>query len=252
MKAVIVEDEQIAAQRLQQLIKEEDSSIEVIAVLPSVEETVEWFTLNSIPDLVFMDIHLADGSSFSIFDQIEIKCPIIFTTAYDEYSLKAFEVNSIDYLLKPINSKNLSRALGKLKNLSSRDENITQIASLMATLKQNENTYKTHFLVPYKDKLLPVAIDQIAYILSEYKMAKIVLLDRQSYVLDTSLEELSKQLNPIKFFRANRQYIVSHRAIEDLSVWFNGKLSVNLTISTPERILVSRARISEFKSWYTK
>lgn len=252
MKAVIVEDEHVAAQSLQRLIEQEDAHIEVISVLQSVEEAVEWFTVNPAPDLTFMDIHLADGSSFSIFEQTEVNSPVIFTTAYDEYSLKAFEVNSIDYLLKPINKKNLSRALTKLKGLTSRNENMDQVANLLASLRQDQNIYKSHFLIPHKDKLLPLAVDKIAYIVSELKMAKVITLDGHSYILDSSLDELSRQLDPSVFFRANRQYILAHRAINDLSIWFNGKLSINLSVPTPERIIVSRARASEFKTWYTQ
>lgn len=252
MKAVVVEDEHVAAQSLQRLIAQEDESIEVIAILQSVEEAVDWFSVNPAPDLTFMDIHLADGSSFSIFEQTEVNCPVIFTTAYDEYSLKAFEVNSIDYLLKPINKKDLGRALTKLKNLTSQNENKDQLANLLASLRQDHPSYKSHFLIPYKDKLLPLAIDKIAYIISEYKMAKIITLDKNSYVLDSSLDELARQLDPDLFFRANRQYILAHRAINDLSIWFNGKLSVNLSVPTPERIIVSRARAADFKTWFTQ
>ena len=250
MKAIIIEDESVAAQSLQRLIEQEDPGIEVIDILQSVEESVDWFTANPAPDLVFMDIHLADGSSFAIFDKVNIECPIIFTTAYDEYSLKAFEVNSIDYLLKPISKKNLSRALSKLKNFSAKQDNTRIIASLLDSLKQTKPAYKSHFLIPYKDKLLPLAIEKIAYIYSDQKMAKLVTFTGQSFVIDTSLDELSKQLDPALFFRANRQFIIPHKAIKDLSTWFNGKLSVNLSIDTPERIIVSRARVSEFKSWF--
>lgn len=251
MKAVIVEDELIAAQSLQRLINQTDEDIEILTVLQSVEESIEWFSENTPPDLVFMDIHLADGSSFSIFEKVHVDCPIIFTTAYDEYSLKAFEVNSIDYLLKPINQKNLSRALGKLKNLTYREDNKEQVAQLLAAMKESKQTFKSHFLIPHKDKLLPLAVDKIAYIFSEYKMAKLVTFNNLSFVLDSSLDEIFKSLDPSLFFRANRQFIVSHRAINDMSIWFNGKLSVNLSVTTPEKIIVSRAKVSEFKEWYT-
>lgn len=251
MKAVIVEDEFVAAQSLQRLIGQEDPTIEVMAVLQSVEESVEWFAENQA-EIAFMDIHLADGSSFSIFEKVNIQCPVIFTTAYDEYSLKAFEVNSIDYLLKPINQKNLSRALNKLHSLTSRNQNMDQVAQLIASINRSVPTHKSHFLIPHKDKLLPLPTDNIAYIFSEYKMAKFMTYNQQSYVLDSSLDELIKQLDPALFFRANRQFILSHRAITDMSLWFNGKLSVNLSVDTPEKVIVSRARVSEFKSWYTR
>lgn len=251
MKTVIIEDEFVAAQSLERLLASIDEKIEVLAVLQSIEESVEWLTLNNTPDLVFMDIHLADGSSFSIFEKTDIRCPIIFTTAYDEYSLKAFEVNSIDYLLKPITRKNLEKALAKLKNLTSQANNPELISQLLDTLRFTKANYKSHFLIPYKDKLIPVSTDKIAYIYSEYKMAKIVTFNQQAYTLDISLEELSKQLDPDVFFRVNRQYILAHKAINDMSIWFGGKLSVNLSLPVPEKVIVSRARVSEFKNWYT-
>ncbi len=251
MKAVIVEDEFIAAQSLQRLIASTDKNIEILVVLQSVEESIEWFSVHSAPDLIFMDIHLADGYSFSILEKVKIECPIIFTTAYDEYALKAFEVNSIDYLLKPITKKGLEKSLSKLQLFSSQEKNEELIGRLLASLNQAKPGYKSHFLIPHKDKLMPLPVDQIAYIYSEYKMAKMVTFDRQTYTLDTSLEELCKQLNPGIFFRANRQYILSHRAINDISIWFGGKLSINLILPVPDKIMVSRARVSDFKDWYS-
>ena len=252
MKAVIVEDEFVAAQTLQRLIAEVDSDIQVIAILQSVEESIEWFSLNPSPDLVFLDIHLADGSSFSIFEKVNINCPIIFTTAYDEYSLKAFELNSIDYLLKPINKKGLEKAISKLKGLAFKNNNTDMISNILAVLNQTKAAYKSHFLIPHKDKLVPLAIDKIAFIYSELKMARIVTFDQQNYTIDISLDELSKQLNPSLFFRVNRQYILSHHAIQDISIWFGSKLSVNLIIPVPDKVIVSRARVPEFKDWYTR
>ncbi|WP_321423959.1 LytTR family DNA-binding domain-containing protein [uncultured Bacteroides sp.] len=252
MKTVIVEDEFIAAQALERLIREVDKEIQVVAVLQSVEESIEWFSQNSAPDFVFMDIHLGDGSSFSIFDKTNITCPIIFTTAYDEYALKSFELNSIDYLLKPINKKDLERAIGKFRNFTSKNDNADMVANILATLQQTKDIYKSHFLIPYKDKLQPLAVDRIAFLYSEFKIAKITTFDGQTFTMDYSLDELSRQLDPSLFFRVNRQYIIAHKAIKDISIWFGGKLSVNLYVSTPEKIIVSRARVPGFKEWYTK
>ena len=253
MKAVIIEDELVAAQKLQRLISKTEDDIQVIAVLQSIEESIEWFSLNPVPDLVFMDIHLADGSSFTIFEKVQIACPVIFTTAYDEYALKAFEVNSIDYLLKPIVEKSFERAMAKFRNLNSTGSNNTDmIAHLLASINETKKVYKSSFLIPYKDKFIPVAIDKIAYFFSENKMAKITTLDNQTYTMDSSLEELFVNLDPDKFFRANRQFIVSHKAIKDISVWFGSKLTINLTVPVPDQIVVSKARVPEFKGWYTK
>lgn len=250
MKAVIVEDEFVAARSLERLVAASGRNIDIVAVLQSVEESVEWFSLNTHPDVVFMDIHLADGDSFAIFEKTDIRCPVIFTTAYDEYALKAFEVNSIDYLLKPITRKSLEKALDKLAHFSPKSNNTDIVSQIVQSIREIKNPYKKNFLIPYRDKLIPLAAEDIAFVYSEFKMAKIVCFNRQSYSMDISLDEFLRQLNPSLFYRANRQYIVSHRAITDLSLWFNGKLSVNLSVATPERIIVSRARSNEFKAWY--
>jgi len=226
--------------------------MDIIAILQTVEESIEWFQGNPFPDLVFMDIHLADGSSFEIFKKIEINCPIIFTTAYNEYALNAFDVNSIDYLLKPINKKRLAQALNKFGNFGYRKDNSQLIADLVSAINDGQKKHKSHFLIPYKDKLIPLHAGDIAYFVSEFKIARVITFDSQSYTLDYSLDELMKNLDPDVFFRVNRQYIVSHQAIKDISIWFTGKLSVNLNISVPERILVSKARVPDFKTWYTK
>jgi len=252
MKAVIVEDEFIAAQNLQRLISHAAADIEVITVLQSVEECVEWFSTQPAPDLVFMDIQLADGSSFSIFEKVNISCPVIFTTAYDEYALKAFEVNSIDYLLKPINTKSFERAIAKFRQLGSNNNkgSAEAIAQLLDVFNKTKDAYKSHFLIPYKDKLVPLQVERIACFYIENKMDKIITTDNESFFLDRSLDELYLQLDPAHFFRANRQYIVAHKAIKDISIWFGSKLFINLLVPVPEKIIVSKARVAEFKTWY--
>lgn len=250
MKAVIVEDEVIAAQNLERIIESIDKDIKIIAVLQSVEESVEWFKDNKHPDVVFMDIHLADGDSFGIFDEVNINCPIIFTTAYDEYALKAFDVNSIDYILKPISKPNLEKALNKLESRVLKEDNSDIVAQIMQSINQTRVTYKKHFLIPFRDKLTPLPVEDIAYIYSENKAAKIICYNGNEHLVDTSLDDLLSQLDPTQFYRANRQYIIAHRSVSDLSVWFGGKLAVNLTVPTQERIIVSRAKNNEFKEWY--
>jgi len=252
MKAVIVEDEIVAAKNLQHLIAQVNTNIEIIAVLESIEESVEWFSTNPNFDLVFMDIHLSDGSSFSIFEKVKINAPIIFTTAYDEYALKAFEVNSIDYLLKPINIKNLERAVEKYNRLSGTKPNNEDVIANMLSMFQTEKTvYKSNFLIPHKDRFIPLSVNNIAYIYSENRIAKIVTLDNRTYNENNSLDEMQRQINPSHFFRANRQFIISHRAIKDIAVWFDSKISVTLVVDIPEKIIVSRTRVTEFKDWYT-
>lgn len=253
MKAVIIEDEIVASQKLQRLISQSAVDLEVIAVLQSVDESIEWFSLNAAPNLVFMDIHLADGSAFSIFENVQIPCPIIFTTAYDEYALKAFEVNSIDYLLKPIDEKSFTRAMDKFKNTNTATGNNNNIiASMLAAYKETKAVYKSNFLMPFKDKLIPLSTDMIACFYAENKMVKVITVDNQNYSISGSLDEISVKLDPSKFFRANRQFLVNHKAIKDITVWFGGKLSINMIVPMPEKVVVSKARVSEFKGWYTK
>lgn len=249
MKAVIIEDEHMAAIALQELIREIDPGIEILAILQSIEESIEWFQEHAMPDILFMDIHLADGSSFSIFDEVTISCPIIFTTAYDEYALKAFEVNSIDYLLKPIHKKELDRAIAKYKNLSKNTLDQELINNLIINIKQTSSTYKSNFLVPERDKLIPLATKDIAYIYIDTKMVKVVTFDQKSHYMEQTLDELMHQLDPRYFFRANRQFIIALAAVKDASIWFGNKLSINLTVPPPERVIVSKAKVKEFKKW---
>ena len=253
MKAVIIEDEKIAADLLKNLIYQLDEDIEVITTLQTVEDSIEWLSNNQHPDILFVDIHLADGSSFSIFEKIEVKCPIVFTTAYDEYALKAFEVNSIDYLLKPINKDDLQRALNKYKNLKGEelDLDYKKFVSHFLTDTDRVGNYKKYFLVPERDKLIPLAAKDIAYVYIDLKLIKAVTFSGKIHYLNQNLDEMMNQLNPKMFFRANRQYIVAHDAIKDVSIWFGNKISLNLTIPTEEKIIVSKARVSEFKNWYS-
>lgn len=252
MKALIIEDEVLAAQSLQKLITEVAPDTEVIATLQSIDESVAWFDENPMPDLVFMDIHLADGSSFTIFEQVQITCPVIFTTAYDEYALKAFEVSSIDYLLKPINRNALTRAMNKYNNLiannSTDNQAITDIIQKLGSIKK----HKSCFLVPERDKLIPIVTTNIAYFYIDTKTVKAITLDEHTYYMNQTLDDIMMQLNPDDFFRANRQFIVSRKAIKDLTIWFGNKLSLNMSVHIPEKIIISKAKVSEFKNWFSK
>lgn len=251
MKAVIIEDEKIAADLLRNLINQLDENIEVVTTLQTVEDSIEWLENNQHPDIMFVDIHLADGSSFSIFEKTEVRCPIVFTTAYNEYALKAFEVNSIDYLLKPINKDDLQRALNKYKNLKGDNKDLDYKKFVSRFLSEgNVNNYKEYFLVPERDKLIPLAAKDIAYIYIDLKLIKAVTFSGKVYYLNQNLDEMMNQLNPKNFFRANRQYIVAHESIKDVSMWFGNKISLNLTLPTEEKIIVSKARVTEFKNWF--
>ncbi len=249
MKAVIVEDEELALRNLKSVLNE-TGTVHVIATLESIVETIEWFNTHPSPDLLFMDIHLADGSAFEIFNRVRIDCPVIFTTAYDEYALKAFKVNSIDYLLKPIDLGAVQRALNKLQGLSASSHYQSDIQNLLASFKKAA-AYKTHFLVPVKgDKLMPVQSSEIACIYIDASLVKALTLDERSFRFEFTLDELSDMLDPADFFRANRQYIISRKAIKDIDLWFNNRLSVNLKVAVSEKILISKARIPEFRNWF--
>lgn len=256
MKTLIIEDEAVAAQGLRRQLQAEAPDVEILDVLQSVEETVEWFERHDEPDLVFMDIHLADGLAFSIFQHVTIRCPIVFTTAYDQYALKAFEVNSIDYLLKPIDSEHLRRALDKFRSRTGGESvgvlNESVLASLREALQLKERQYKSYFLVPAGDRLVPIPVKDIACIYIDTKLTHIISFDGSSRVVDKPLDVIQQQLDPRRFFRANRQYIVSHEAVKEIKYWMVGKLLLELSVPTPERIVVSRARTPEFKEWYTR
>ena len=249
MKALIIEDEKPAARHLISVLKE-IGNIEVIDIKDSIKTSVHWFETNEQPDLVFMDIHIADGSAFKIFEHVNISCPIIFTTAYDEYAIKAFKVNSIDYLLKPITKEAVEKSLAKMNTLISKSGAQLDIQQLINSLKQ-EKTYKTHFLVAVKgNKMIPLRTIEIAcfYIDSGKVVAK--TFNEKTFNLDFNLDELASKLNPNEFFRANRQFIISKSAVKDVDLWFNNRLSINLKVAVPEKILVSRTRITEFREWF--
>ena len=256
-KIVIVEDEAMAATALQDLLVQIDNSITILAVLQSIDEATDWFSTHPMPDLVFMDIHLADGLSFAIFESTAITCPVIFTTAYDQYAIRAFDVNSIGYLLKPITKGALEKAWNKFVSSrkdepSSSPQASTLSPELLSTLLhavRGAAGYKRNFLIAERDKLIPLSTDRIACFYAELKMVRVITLEGKSHAVDMTLEELTEQLDPIQFFRVNRQYIVSRTAVHDISVWFGQKLSLSLVVSTPERIVVPRARATEFKQW---
>ena len=249
MKVLIIEDEELAVRNLESIFKE-IGDVTTVAVLESIADTVEWFGLNEDPDLVFLDIHLADGSAFEIFKLIDIDCPVIFTTAYDEYALQAFKVNSIDYLLKPVDVAVVKKALGKLKNITKGNVTSDELKNILSILKPNTE-YKTHFLVNHKgDKLVPLIANDIAYIYIELNIVKAVTFEEKTFVMQYTMDELSAMLNPKDFYKANRQFIIARKAIKDIDLWFNNRLSINLKPAAPEKVLVSKARISDFKLWF--
>lgn len=250
MKTLIIEDEKAALRNLKAAMKEVDAEFEIVGETDSVTGTLEWFAFHPMPDLVFMDIHLADGSAFGIFEQTDITCPIIFTTAYDEYALQAFKVNSIAYLLKPISSSDLQKAIDKLKMLEGAVQPTIDFQAVMHALKREES-YKTHFLVPVKgDRFVPVSVEQISYFYIDGGAVKAVTQSAEMFDFQQTLDELAEQLNPRQFFRANRQYIIAHKAIMGVSLWFGGRMVLQLTPPTEEKVIISKARVSAFKDWF--
>lgn len=255
MKTLIMEDELAAVRNLKKILAQNAPELEIIGVLEGIADTIEWFGCNPMPDLVFLDIHLSDGSSFEIFDHIKITCPIIFTTAYDEYALKAFSVNSVDYLLKPLRASDVTKALDKLEMLVGSGKknaviNETDIRSLIQTLRSQGN-YRTHFLIPIKgDRLVPLDINTVLYFQILDGTVYAVTDRREKVVIPHTLDEIYASINPMHFYRISRQYVIARKAIKDLTVWFTGRLVVNLVVPTEEKVIVSRQKVTDFKEWF--
>ena len=245
MKALLIEDETAAARNLAAVLREVAPGVQIVATLESVAESIGWLRSNPQPDLLFMDIHLADGDSFRIFGAVEVTAPVIFTTAYDRYALEAFKVSSIDYLLKPINADDVRRALEKLRRLTSgeRLDYGSRVRSLAAQRQEEV------FLVRVRDRIIPLQRDRIAYCYTSNEKVTACDFDGETYPLDKTLEALQALLPERDFFRANRQFIVARRAVKEIAVWFGSRLTLHLTVDTPERIVISKARVPEFKTW---
>jgi DNA-binding LytR/AlgR family response regulator len=249
MKAIIIEDEEYAAIRLQNLIAECDSSIEIEARLQSVKESVLWLKSNPNPDLIFLDIQLEDDLCFSIFDQVNVKSQIIFTTAFDEYAIKAFKLKSIDYLLKPVNRDELNQALIKMKSWNSEKSVIINPEELRNLVIQRRNQYRERFSVTVGEKLKTISVDDIAYFFSTSGITFVVLNTRNQYSLDLSLDAISDQLNPSDFFRVNRKYLIKFKAIANVHVFPKSRLKIELNPAAGEEIFVSLEKVPEFKRW---
>lgn len=250
MKTLIVEDEQPAAKRLVKLLEECCPACEVVDMLESVEQAAGWFRQNPSPDLVFMDIQLADGLSFDIFQQVPVKCPVIFTTAFDQYTLKAFKVNSVDYLLKPIDPAELAAAIEKyLEVYQTKSGFDTSNIERMLQSAFQQTSYKDRFLVRVGQNFIHLAVSQVAYFFSEDGLAFVQCLDGKKHVVDNTLDQLEAMLNPRDFFRINRQAIVRPDAIGKISPWFNSRLKLELSPPNETNNVVSRERVVLFKKW---
>jgi DNA-binding LytR/AlgR family response regulator len=259
MKILLVEDEPFAQQELKRMLKKFDENLEILAILDSVEETVAFFKTEAKPDLVFMDIELSDGNSFEIFTQVKVTAPVIFTTAYNEHALKAFKVNAIDYLLKPIEEDALFAAINKFKEIKEGYAGNPEVADTEEIefnnerfenlLKYASNSFKSRFLVTMADKMKYVDIDDIAYFFAQDSTVFLVTKEKRQFIINYNLEELEQHLNPRTFFRLNRKYISSITAINDVQRHFNSRLKVSLNPSVTDEVLVSRVKVPELLSW---
>jgi two-component system response regulator LytT len=264
MNVLIVEDEELAVSKLRNLIAEVDPTLMVAGITTSIEESVSWLTMHPAPDLIFMDIELADGQSFEIFDQVQVRSTVIFTTSYDEYALQAFKVNSIDYLLKPIQKEDLQRSLNKLKDLkgiksysnSQSDQTTVNFEKLLRELQvsnfQTEKEYRSRFLVKQGQKLLSIEVGEILYLYTDDRFSFIRTRTNQRYIVDYTMDELSDSLNPRQFFRINRGLIVTHQSVQMIQPYFGNRLTLMLMPVFEREALVSREKVNDFKAWMGK
>ncbi|MVM33759.1 response regulator [Spirosoma sp. HMF4905] len=258
MNVVIIEDETLSAQRLEVLINAYDASIQVLAMLSSVAEAVEWFrhqTPANLPDLVFMDIHLEDGSAFGLIEKIKLTIPIIFTTAYETYAIQAFKANSIDYLLKPIDEDELAAAIDKFKWTQQKQRPILISPSKPLLSWQDTSDplpYKDRFMVTVGTKIKSIGVDQIAYFFYEEKTTYLTTQDEQTMVVEYSLDKVTSTLNPHQFFRVNRAYLVSLSAIQSIHTYSGSKLTLKLHPTPRHDVFVSPDRLHDFKKWLGK
>lgn len=248
MKILIVEDESINASRLKRLLEELEPDCEILAIIDTVVDTVAWLNSNTAPDLITMDIRLADGLSFSIFDEIHITCPVIFTTAYDEYAIRAFKVNSIDYLMKPIEKNELEYALTKFKSLNKTETNFTNIAGILKELI-HKPVFRLRFLVTYRDGYKSVDVSDIDFIYSEFKTSNLFLKSGVIISIPQTMEELEHELDPNIFFRANRQFFIRVESIKSIANYFNAKLKIQLKLDPEREVIISREKAPFFKQW---
>ncbi|KAF2337463.1 MAG: LytTR family DNA-binding domain-containing protein [Flavobacterium nitrogenifigens] len=248
MKILIVEDESINASRLKRLLEELEPNCEILGIIDTVVDTVAWLNSNPTPDLITMDIRLADGLSFAIFDEINITCPVIFTTAYDEYAIRAFKVNSIDYLMKPIEKNELEFALTKFKSLNKNESNVTNIAGILKELIEKP-VFRMRFLVTYRDGYKSVDVSDIDFIYSEFKTSNLFLKSGVIISIPQTMEELEQELDPNIFFRANRQFFIRAESIKSIANYFNAKLKIQLKLDPEREVIISREKTPFFKQW---
>lgn len=250
MTALIVEDEPLAAEKLIKMLAVEDENIQVLHVLDTVEKAVFFLKENPAPDIIFLDIELGDGKSFEIFEEVEVNSHIVFISAFDDYALKAFKYNSIDYLLKPLKRKDLSFALDKFRQQFTLTQSKSEIAGILRQLQQKE--YRSRFLLRQGTRLFSIHTNDVAIAYTRERLHYIRTFSDTHHLIDNNLDELESQLDPEKFFRVNRQFIVSFNAIEQAYAWFDGKIKLMVKPAAYEDIIISRLRANDFKKWMGK
>ncbi len=249
IKILIIEDEEPAVKRLQKMILELEPNAEMLENIVSVSSGVTWLQENATPDLIFSDIQLSDGLSFEIFKQVEVGCPIIFTTAYDQYAIEAFKVNSIDYLLKPIKKDDLQVAINKYKKLSSGEKTNIDIKKLMEAFTTSNSNYKTRFIVRYGEHIKTIKIEEVAYFYTEDKINFLSTIEGRRYTIDYNLDNLESMLDPKVFFRINRQYIISIHSIKEMFAYTKSRVLIKLNPVSKHETIVSTERSGDFKLW---
>jgi len=254
MKILIVEDEELAVKKLQKTLAAIDASAEVIGTTDSIKSTVEWLQDNPSPDLVLMDIELSDGQSFEIFNLAEVRCPVIFTTSYDEFALKAFKVNSVDYLLKPVQKEELEAALNKFRKLKEDSKPDVNLDVLVKQLQQKlqPKEYRKRFLVKHAQKLVSIDVEEISYFYSDGRLNFFKTADNKKFVVDYTMDELEDMLDPDKYFRISRSFYVSINAIDKIDDYFGNRLILALKPAVDKEALVSREKVTDFKKWMGK
>lgn len=246
MKVLIVEDETSAYENLKAILMDLYLDIEIAGNTQSVVKTAEWLQEHEQPDLIFMDIHLSDDSAFALFERKEVDIPVIFTTAYDQYAIEAFRVNSIDYLLKPVKAAEVRRAVEKYRRLDRSD--IARYLSRLTELSPSKRG-KERILIPYRDKLMPVALKDISFFYTNDRNTTVYLKDGHTYPYAKTLEQITKELGSGDFFRANKQFLIRRDSVADITVWFDSRLLVTLDTTMPEHLYISKNRTAAFKEW---
>lgn len=258
MKILIVEDEDLAVKKIKKTLAEVDDTADVIGITDSIQGTVNWLESNATPDLILMDIELSDGQSFEIFNRTKVKSPVIFTTSYDEFALKAFKVNSIDYLLKPVQKEELNAALDKFKSMTgankTSDKKEINMDALVKELQQKlqPKDYRKRFLVKHGQKLVSIETDDIAYFFSDGRLNFFKTFDNRKFVVDYTMDELEDMLDPQRYFRISRSFYISVASIDQIHDYFGNRLLLQLKPTVDKETVVSREKVTDFKKWMGK